>query len=367
MSVTLKVVLARTPTSPRRLVMNFYKQQRQFYCGIDLHATSMFVCIIDNDGNTVLHKNFLCKDTKAFLDALEPYRKSLVVACESTFNWYWLADLMQEHKIEFILGHALYMKAIFVGKVKSDAIDSDKIARLIRGGTFPLAHVYPKEFRATRDLLRRRAYLVRRRAEALTHIQQVHHQHNQPLTKNIKYKANQDSVGENLPFPHSKLIVDVDLELIEAYTVQIKRLELELVRCAKIHQFQSYYRLTTVPGVGPMISLTLIHEIESISRFDSVGKFLSYCRLVKGSHSSAGKKLGAPGGKIGNPFLRWAFGEAIQLLKRESNEVLEYARRLEKKHGKARATNTLAVKLGRSIYYMLRNDTAFDLKLFLQH
>ena len=346
--------------------MKFYNQQRQFYCGVDLHATSMYVCIIDNGGNILLHKNFQCKDTKVFLDAIAPYQQNLVVACESTFNWYWLADLMQEHKIEFILGHALYMKAIFVGKVKSDAIDSEKIARLIRGGTFPLAHVYPKEYRATRDLLRRRAYLVRRRAEALTHIQQVHHQHNQALSKNIKYKANQEAVGENLPSPHSKLIVNVDLELIEAYTVQIKRLELELIRCAKLHHFQSYYRLTTIPGVGAMISLTLIHEIESIARFESVGKFLSYSRLVKGSHSSAGKKLGSPGGKIGNPFLRWAFGEAIQLLKRESAEVLEYARRLEKKHGKARATNTLAVKLGRSIYYMLRNDTAFELKLFLQ-
>lgn len=347
--------------------MQFYNQQRQFYCGVDLHATSLYVCVIDAQGNTLLHKNFQCKDTAIFLAALEPFKKNLVVGCESTFNWYWLADFLEEHKIEFILGHALYMKAIFVGKVKSDAIDSDKIARLMRGGTFPLAHVYPKEFRATRDLLRRRSFLVRRRAECLTHIQQVHHQHNQALSKNIKYKANQEGLGDNLPHPHSKLIINVDLELIEAYTEQIKRLELELVRSAKVHHFQSYYRLTTIPGVGSMISLTMIHEIESIRRFDSVGRFLSYSRLVKGSHSSAGKKLGSPGGKIGNPFLRWAFGEAIQLLKRESTEVLEYARRLEKKHGKARATNTLAVKLGRAIYYMLRDDKAFDLNVFLQH
>ena len=148
--------------------MQFYNQQRQFYCGVDLHATSLYVCVIDAQGNTLLHKNFQCKDTAIFLAALEPFKKNLVVGCESTFNWYWLADFLQEHKIEFILGHALYMKAIFVGKVKSDAIDSDKIARLMRGGTFPLAHVYPKEFRATRDLLRRRSFLVRRRAECMS-------------------------------------------------------------------------------------------------------------------------------------------------------------------------------------------------------
>jgi len=322
--------------------MQFYTQQRQFYCGIDLHATCMFVCVLDDRGNILLHKNFLCKDANLFLQAIEPYKQGLVVGCESTFNWYWLADLLEEKNVEFILGHALYMKSIYIAKVKSDSIDSEKIARLIRGGTFPLAHAYPKEYRASRDLLRRRAYLVRRRAEALTHIQQIHHQ-------------------------HAKLMVSIDLEMIDAYTIQIKRIEDELVRSVKLTHFQSYYRLTTIPGVGAMISLTMIHEIETIQRFAGVGKFLSYCRLVKGSHSSAGKKLGAPGGKIGNPYLRWAFGEAIQLLKRESKEVLEYARRLEKKHGKARATNILAVKLGRSVYYMLRDDRAFDLNKFLQH
>jgi transposase len=348
-------------------MMQFYTQQRQFYCGIDLHATCMFVCVLDDRGNILLHKNFLCKDANLFLQAIEPYKQGLVVGCESTFNWYWLADLLEEKNIEFILGHALYMKSIYIAKVKSDSIDSEKIARLIRGGTFPLAHAYPKEYRASRDLLRRRAYLVRRRAEALTHIQQIHHQHNQGVTTNIRYKSNRQGLGESLPSEHAKLMVSIDLEMIDAYTIQIKRIEDELVRSVKLTHFQSYYRLTTIPGVGAMISLTMIHEIETIQRFAGVGKFLSYCRLVKGSHSSAGKKLGAPGGKIGNPYLRWAFGEAIQLLKRESKEVLEYARRLEKKHGKARATNILAVKLGRSIYYMLRDDRAFDLNKFLQH
>ena len=106
LSVTLRVLLAQLPLSPRRLMMKFYNEQRQFYCGVDLHATPMYVCIIDHLGKSLLHKNFQCKDTKGFLDALAPYRQNLVVACESTFNWYWLADLMQENKIEFLPGHA---------------------------------------------------------------------------------------------------------------------------------------------------------------------------------------------------------------------------------------------------------------------
>ena len=76
------------------------------------------------------------------------------------FTWYWLADLCADEGIDFVLGHALYMRAIHGGKAKNDKIDSHKIAVLLRGGTFPLAYVYPKPMRATRDLLRRRNHLA---------------------------------------------------------------------------------------------------------------------------------------------------------------------------------------------------------------
>lgn len=345
--------------------MKFYNQQHSFYAGVDLHAKTFYVCIIDQNGEKRLHKNFQCQDTETFLTEIQPFRENLVVGCESTFNWYWLADLMSQEKIPFILGHALYMKAIHGGKTKSDAIDSEKIARLMRGGNFPIAHAYPKEHRSTRDLLRRRTFLVRRRAEALTHIQMVHHQHNQPKPTNIKYKSNRVGIGDLLPDAHSQLLVDVDLRMIEAYDSQIARLESELIKKAKITHPQLYYRLTSVPGIGPVLGLTLMHEIQDIQRFPSVSNFFSYCRLVKGSHTSAGKNYGSPGGKMGNAYLRWAFGEAIQILKRESNEVKQLAQRLEKKRGKGRAMNTLAVKLGRAIYYMLRHDRAFDLNRFV--
>lgn len=345
--------------------MKFYNQLHSFYCGIDLHAKTLHICVLDQNGEKCLHKNLQCQETDTLLEELQPFRENLVVGCESTFNWYWLADLMSQEKIPFILGHALYMKAIHGGKTKSDAIDSEKIARLIRGGNFPLAHAYPKEHRSTRDLLRRRTFLVRRRAEALTHIQMVHHQHNQPKPINIKSKSNRVGIGQLLPDAHSQLLVDVDLKMLEAYDQQIARLESELIKQAKITHPQLYYRLTSVPGIGPVLGLTLMHEIQEIKRFASVGNFLSYCRLVKGSHTSAGKNYGSPGKKMGNAYLRWAFGEAIQILKRESGEVKRLCERLEKKRGKGRAMNTLAVKLGRTIFYMLRNDQAFDLKRFI--
>ena len=150
--------------------MRFYNQPHRYYCGIDLHARSMFTHILDHEGQTVFAKD-LPAGPDDFRAAVAPYRQGIVVGCECMFAWYWLADLCEDESMPFTLGHALYMKAIHGGKSKNDRIDAAKIAGLLRGGMFPMAYVYPREMRATRDLLRRRTYLVRQRAAALTHIQ----------------------------------------------------------------------------------------------------------------------------------------------------------------------------------------------------
>jgi Transposase len=130
--------------------MRFYTQPHQWYCGIDLHARTMYVCILSQDGEIVFHRNI--KTTpEAFLKAIAPYRDDLVVAVECMFTWYWLADLCVEEDIAFVLGHAQYMKAIHGGKAKNDRIDAQKIAVLLRGGMLPKAYAYPANMRATRD------------------------------------------------------------------------------------------------------------------------------------------------------------------------------------------------------------------------
>jgi hypothetical protein len=83
----------------------------KFYCGIDLHARKMYLCILDDKGEVKLHKN-MDTDREAFLKAIEPYREDVIVAVECMFTWYWIADLCQKESIAFVLGHALYMKAI---------------------------------------------------------------------------------------------------------------------------------------------------------------------------------------------------------------------------------------------------------------
>src|SRR5262249_26035179 len=179
----LKCSATSTPYS--ETMMRFYNQQHRFYCGIDLHARTLAVCILDAAG-VVAFRGTIAASPAAVRDALAPFREDVVVACECMFAWYWLADLCQEDEIPFVLGHALYMKAIHGGKAKNDPIDAEKIARLLRGGNLPVAYAYPKAMRATRDLLRRRTFLVRKRAELLAHLVNTNSQYNlPPLTTHL--------------------------------------------------------------------------------------------------------------------------------------------------------------------------------------
>ena len=345
--------------------MRFYTKTHQHYCGIDLHARSMYLCILDRDGEILLHQNM--KTTpEAFLGAVAPYRDDLVVAVECIFTWYWLADLCADEGIEFVLGHALYMKAIHGGKAKNDKIDAHKIAVLLRGGMLPQAYVYPKRMRATRDLLRRRNHLMRKRADLLAHIQNTASQYNlPPLGTRLDRKGERETIPAHFPDPVVRRSIELDLSLIAHYDGLLRSLEQELALMAKGHDAFAYHLLRSIPGVGRILTLVLLYEIERIDRFPRVNEFLSYARLVKAQKSSAGKVLGHSGKKIGNAHLKWAFSEAAVLFLRKNPEGQRFVERLAKKHGKGKALSILAARLGRAVYVMLRRREPFDPQRFL--
>lgn len=339
--------------------MRFYNGQHRYYCGVDLHTKRMYVCILDQEGNTRLHRNMRAKPHD-FLSAIEGFRDDLVVGAECMFTWYWLADLCLEQEIKFILGHALYMKAIHGGKKKDDKLDSEKIARLMRGGTFPLSYVYPREMRATRDLVRRRMFLVRRRSELLAHVQMTNQQYNHdPFEKMLQYASNRDVV-DRFEEPSVRLSVEADLKTVNHYDRLLTQLEKELVRQATLHDPRASHLLRTIPGIGKILSLVLLYEIHTIDRFPSVGDFLSYARLVTPKQTSDGKVTGHSGAKIGNVHLKWAFSEAVLWMLRNSEDAKAFLKRKEKKYGKCRAMTMLARKIARAVYQMLKRNESFD-------
>jgi transposase len=359
------LALGKQQPKEEETLMRFYTEQHQFYCGIDLHARTMYVCILNRDGEILVHRNMKA-GPETFLKAIAPYRENLAVCVECIFTWYWLADLCAQEGIPFILGHALYMKAIHGGKAKNDKLDAYKIAMLLRGGMLPQAYVYPAEMRATRDLLRRRMHLMRKRAALLTHIQNTNSQYNLPaIGKKIAYKANRAGVAERFPDPAVQKSIEVDLALIDHYDRLLSDLELYIVQLAKHHDANAFYRLRSIPGVGKILALVLLYEIHDIHRFPRVQEFVSYCRLVKCARESAGKRYGSMGAKIGNAYLKWAFSEAAVLFLRNNPAGQKVLARLERKHGKGKALTVLAHKLARAVYYMLRRETAFNRDKFL--
>ena len=347
--------------------MRFYTKQHKYYCGIDLHTKKMYVCILDSSGETVAHRN-LNTDPKAFLEFIASYREDIVVAAECMFTWYWVADLCATENIPFVLGHALYMKAIHGGKSKNDKIDSHKIAALLRGGMLAQAYVYPAKMRATRDLLRRRNHLVRKRAELFSHIQNTRSQYNlpDPLGRIAKPKHRQGIV-DRFDQPSVQKNMEIDLEMIDAYDRILIPLEREIIRTANGHDALSYNLLKTIPGVGRILALVMLYEIENIKRFESVQDLCSYARLVKCRKESNGKNYGTSGKKIGNAHLKWAFSEASVLFIKGNEPAKKYLDRLAQKHKKGKALSILAHKLGRAAYFMLKNKVAFDQDKFLSH
>jgi len=346
--------------------MNFYNNTHPYYCGIDLHARSLYVCILDGNGNVCIHKEVSADPDK--LEALlHPYIGNIVVGVECMHCWYWVADFCLDIGVDFILGHALYMKAIHGGKAKNDRIDSFKIANLIRGGNFPLAYVYPKAMRATRDLLRRRMKIVRHGADLKAHVVNTTSQYNLPPNKvNLKNPSAREQLRSTFTEQSVQKNIDLDIVILDCYAEQLSKVEWYIQQQAKQHNPVHFHLLKSVWGIGPILALTIIYEIGDINRFESVQKFASYARLVKCKAESAGKTYGTQGNKIGNAHLKWAFSEAAVLHLRGNDKAKKYLLTLQKRMSKAKALSTLAHKLGRCVYFMLKNETVFDESKFLK-
>jgi len=336
------------------------------YVGVDLHARTMFVCVIDQDGTVRFSRNLIAKP-EPFLTAVAPFRPDLLVGCECVHSWYWLADTCRQHNIPFALGHAFGIKAVHTSKTKSDAHDAEVIARLLRGGNFPLAYAYPKERRGLRDLLRTRLRLVRQRAELYGHIHTVRRQLNlTPVGSDVKYKGKRHAAAADIPDPHSRRGVEARLNLLGPLDTEIRRLERDIEVAAEEHYPAELAVLQTIPGVGRIISLTILLEIDTVTRFDTRQQFCSYARLITPRQESGGKVVGVGNAKCGNAWLKWAFSEAAVLSAQKDERMRKCLARLQSKHGVGKGLSILAYRLGRVVYHLLRTKKVFDVDRFVR-
>lgn len=347
--------------------METTKIQADYYCGVDLHSTFLYATIVDVNGNICmkrkLHNNF-----DQFHRFVEPFLPDLAVGTESTYNWYWLADGCKTHHIPFYLGHALYMKLISGGKKKTDKLDSQTQADLMRTGFFPLAYAYPEKMRTVRDLLRRRSYYVALRAASNTHIQTIFAQ--QAIFgiagQDIKTKQNRNILPGIVSNPSASLSIATDLNVMDSLDKNIRELEKHILKTAQNHDPETLNLLQTVTGIGNILALTILYEIHTIDRFPSARNFSSYCRVVKCERSSAGKKSGGGNQKIGNPYLKWSFDQIINTAKQKSPAINKKFERLVAKHGRRKARAIMGHQYAVAVYYMLKYKKPFNEELFLR-
>lgn len=346
--------------------MEYAKIESPYYCGIDLHSRSMYVCIIDQKGKKLFHRN-LENSKDGLREILEPYGSDIAVGVESTYNWYWVADTCAEMNTLFYLGHALYMRAIQVDKFKDDERDSQKIADLMRAGLFPKAYVYPKEMRATRDLLRRRQRYALMRGEGFTHLQQLFAQEGKidPMRNAVRHKTNRWNLPDQLEGEDISVSARCDLDHIEAIDRIMLDLESQILKQARHHDPKILALLLTIPGVGKIIGLTILYETHQIERFPRPQNYASYCRLVPSKHSSSGKNVGGGNSKIGNAYLKNAFTEIISVSQRVSEPIKKTYERLKSKHGIMKARGIMARRFNTTVYYMLKNAKGFDVDQFV--
>ena len=347
--------------------MNTVKISAEYYCGVDLHSRTIYFCVMNQDGEILLKRNIQNK-FEIFKQFIGRFIPGIAVGCESTYNYYWLLDGCQQAGIPFYLGHALYMKAIGGNKKKNDPLDATTIANLMRTNYFPQAYPYPRQMRAVRDLFRRRSRLVRIRAEAYTHSQLVMHQ--QAITDvrsaEVKNGKTRRALLKRFGDPDVRLNLENDLDVIEALDPLIARLEERIKKQALYHNPRHFRMLLTIPGVGDKIALNTLYETHDIGRFRKPQHYSSYCRVVKCQRSSGGRATANKNQRIGNPYLKWAYGQMAIYAVRASERIGKLYNKMERKYGTQRARARLRHKLAVAVYFMLKNNQAFDEERFVQ-
>jgi transposase len=300
------------------------------------------------------------------LHELDRFDPKPPVVIESTLNWYWLVDGLQEAGFEVKLAHTLGLYMITGAKVKTDRRDAFTLARLLRLNAVPEGYIYPKDRRPIRDLLRKRTRLVFLRAKTYgnvrrTLLQQGIYGYTQSEIKTLRM----DEIADKLDHPVIQLSCQMEKERIELLSRQIRDLESFLL--STVAAEPSFELLQTIPGVGKILGLTIYYEMGDVRRFENAKHFCSYARVVPGIAQSGGTTKRGRGSKQGNGYLKWAFCQAAGLAIRYDGPVRKFRdKHLARRRSKSRKLISLSIvahKLATAAYYVLKDQVPFRKEL----
>lgn len=334
----------------------------QVYGGIDLHSNNNYLGISDDEDRR-LYKKRLPNQGDVLLAELAPFRQDIRgIVVESTFNWYWLVDLLMENGYKVHLANPAAIQQYKGKKHSGDKDDAFWLAHLLRLGILPEGYIYPKEDRPVRDLLRKRGHLVRLRTSLINSLQGI-------ISRNCGSRLSGNKIkqfSENHIAPllagqeDLQLSGEVSKETIDYLSRQIRKVE--GVVQDKVRLRKPFCGLQTIPGIGKILGLTIMLETGAIERFPTVGDFSSYCRKVPSQWISNEKKKGRGNSKNGNRYLAWAFSEAAEMSRRHDERVRSFYNRKAARSNFMVAHAALAHKLSRAAYYIMRDGVEYDPK-----
>lgn len=332
----------------------------ELYAGVDLHARNSYFALVDAAGGRVLTKR-VSNDSELIFRLLHPYKEELTgVVVESTFNWYWLVDGLMDAGFKVHLANPSAIQKYKVLKHSDDESEAFWLADMLRLGILPEGYIYPREDRLVRDLLRKRMHLVKLRTSLINSLQNILARNGPVSLGASKIKQlTEDHVSGLLDWNEDLALSGrVSKETIDYLTGQIRSIERVVEK--KVQLKPEYDFLRTIPGVGTILSLTIMLETGPIDRFAKVGNYASYCRKVPVCWTSDGKKKGDANKKNGNKYLAWAFSEAAELSRRFDATARAFYNRKASRTNFMIAHSALAHKLARAAYYIMRDQVPFD-------
>ena len=332
----------------------------KIYVGIDLHSNNNFIVLI-NEENKAVYKKRLPNELSIILEILKPYQDSIEgIVVESTYNWYWLADGLREASYNVHLANVAANIQYSGIKCTGDESDALWLANLLRLNILATGHIYPKERRGIRELARKRLILVRQQTACLLSIQGMITRYENICVTASKIKSSDDKLLDFIKDENVKFAAKSQLKVLECIMEQIDLLEKQIQEIIKPEVL--FTLLKTIPGIGPILAMTILLETGDIKRFESVGNYSSYCRCVESKRISNERKKGMNNRKNGNAYLCWAFIEASNHAIRSYPEINKYYQRKLAKTMRVVALKTIANKLSKACYFILRDEVGFDMK-----
>jgi len=331
----------------------------KLYCGMDLHSNNVVVRVIDENDKTLYQKKLPC-ELGCILSILKPFQNEIEgIAVESTFNWYWLVDGLEDQDYTVHLVNTAAVKQYEGLKHTDDDTDAFWLAHLLRLGILPTGYIYPKEQRAVRDLARKRSQLVQQRTTQILSLQTLYIRNTgRSLSCDAVKKLKVEDIENQFSDVNIILAMQSNLTIYDALKKQILIIEKAIIKQIQLNP--KYQHLMSIDGIGKILALTIMLETGDINRFDSVGNYASYCRLVGSIKLSNNKKKGKGNTKNGNKFLSWAFVEAANFCIRYNQDAKRYYQRKSAKTKRVVALKALAHKLARASYYVMRDNVEFD-------